>query len=311
MMYYFIGEINRGVFNMIVELPSKFSRETMYHLLDKVIDNDLRPKDDFIGLSFETLNFIEPPGVTILSNLIEWLIKNDVKVGLFYPESERPYFSSHPLKYLDDSKFFLRYMRKYITNNPQTRRTTMPLELINMESSFQWLDSFTRWLSRELNVKTSSLTNIKMSFGEIFNNIRDHAFENVGCTFAQHYPNKNLISIVISDFGVGIPTNIRKIHPSLNDAEAIRKAIEEGITSRTSPRNLGVGLHTLYKNVVEDNHGSIHIHSNYGILDSYYGYNGPKIEYYTKNSFYPGTLIEVNLRTNNIFEQDDEEEFDW
>lgn len=296
---------------MIVEIPNRFTRDTMYHLLEQVIDTDLQPRDEFIGLDFNSLaTFIEPAGVTILSNLIEWLRKKSVNVAIWYPPDD-PGFSGHPLTYLDDSMFFKRYLGKNITKNPAKRDTTVPLELITMDSSFQWMDNFTLWLSRQLGINIESLANIKMCFGEIFNNIRDHAFENQGCIFAQHYPRKNTINIAISDFGVGIPANIKKLHPSLNDAEAILKAFEEGFTTQTTPRNLGVGLHTLYTNIVEDNKGSLHIHSNYGILNATYGYNGPNTECFLRNSFYPGTLIEINLRTDNIFEEETEEEFEW
>lgn len=297
---------------MKVALPKSFNRHTMYDLLNSVITSNLQPKDNEIDFDFRELTFIEPSGVTILSNLFEWLYKEKVRINIFCP-NEFGSGKNKAIKFLDDSMFFKKYCNLTLSEKPIVRATTMPLELISWERSFQWLDgNFTYWLSSRLCVTPQSLTNIKMCFGEIFNNINDHAQQNIGCVFAQHYPKNNEIKIAISDFGVGIPDNIRKISPSLQDHQALLKAIEEGFTSRTSPRNLGAGLHTLVTNVVNNIKGSVHIHSNYGILNCTYGQNGVLTEALLKNSFYPGTFIEVVLKTNNIENIEDyEEEFEW
>ncbi|MCM3411214.1 ATP-binding protein [Metabacillus litoralis] len=301
---------------LIVELPKRFTRDTMYQVLDKVIDEEMQPKDYDIGINFKTLDeFVEPAGVTILSNLFEWLFFNGVSITTFRPDNP-PIYSEDPLKFLDDSMFFYKYIGKYISTNPKLRKTTIPLELVSYSQSYQWLDQkFIPWLSLQLGVPAHSLSTIKMCFGEIFNNINDHSKTEIktGCIFAQSYHRKNTIKIVVSDFGVGIPDNIRKIYPGLTDNKALEYAIKEGVTSKTTPRNLGVGLHTLFKNVVETNGGSIFIHSNYGILNCVNGYNGPKVFSELKQSYYPGTLIEVNIRTDNIscFIDEIEEEFGW
>lgn len=295
---------------MKVTLPYRLTRETMYQLLERVIDRDLFPKDKEIDFDFTSLSFIEPVGVTILSNLFEWLKKRDIRVIITY-QSSISNDKWNPIKYLDDSMFFKRYTGRTLNDDARVRDTTIPLEIVTYANSYQWLDSsLMNWLSRTLNITKNSLTDIKMCLGEIFNNINDHAQENTGCIFAQHYPANNKVSIAISDFGVGIPNNIRKINPSLSDGEALGKAIEEGFTTKTNPRNLGVGLHTLVKNVVEHNKGSLFIHSNYGILNCISG--DTNYTFSNEDSFYPGTLIEINLRTDTIFEIEEvEEEFEW
>lgn len=294
-----------------VDIPSKFQRETMYSLLSSVIDNDLNPVDHNIELNFTKLRFIEPSGITILSNLFEWLKRQGVNITLIHPKG--PFPKKNPIQFLDDSGFFERYLKYSLTSNPSRRSTTMPLKLVAYNNSYQWLDNdFTFWLSNQLGVSSESLTNIKISFGEIFNNIRDHAQENTGCIFAQHYPANDEVKIAISDFGIGIPKNVRKIEPSLLDDQALEKATTEGFTTRTTPRNLGAGLHTLIQNVVNDNGGAIHIHSNYGIISCTKGNDDIIKETSLKSAFYPGTFIEVILKTNNIHNiMDIEEEFEW
>jgi anti-sigma regulatory factor (Ser/Thr protein kinase) len=293
---------------MIVDLPFNFSRQTMYSFLQEVISNDLEPKNDYIGLNFKELRFIEPSGITILSNLIEWFYKKGVSVAIYFPRDPREIYRA--IKYLDDSFFFKRYADTFVTKNNKARTTTFPLETVTHDRSYQWLDnSFIPWLSRELKVPAMSLTDIKVCFGEIFNNIRDHSNEMTGCIFAQHYPNKKEIIISISDFGVGIPNTMRRIHPSLRDDEAILKSIEEGVTSKTVPGNRGAGLNTLIKSVCQFNGGDLHIHSNHGILNCISGKNSSSL----RQNFYPGTLIEIKLRTETIIEDVNnyEEEFEW
>ncbi|WLR54275.1 ATP-binding protein [Mesobacillus subterraneus] len=297
---------------MDVALPKQFTRHTMYSLLGAVIDNDLGPKDSRINFDFCKLQFIEPAGITILSNLFEWLVRRGVHVTIECPDGNET-GNGHVIQFLDDSRFFLRYIGHTITSSPSVRQTTIPLQLIPYSNSYQWLRTdFAFWLSNQLGVTVQSLDNIIMCFGEIFNNINDHAQENTGCIFAQHFPNLKEIKIAISDFGVGIPNNIRQIEQSLQDHFAIARATEEGITSRTSPRNLGAGLHTLIENVVKDIGGAVHIHSNYGILSCALGNNEVYKTPVLMNKFYPGTFIEVVLRTDHIENITDyEEEFEW
>jgi anti-sigma regulatory factor (Ser/Thr protein kinase) len=297
---------------MELSLPSNFTRHTMYDLLNSVIDFELNPKDHTITFDFSNLNFIEPSGITILSNLFEWLVRRGVDTNVLCPERIVG-GKNDPLQYLDDSRFFERYIGQTITDNPEIRPTTIPLKLVTYENSYQWLErDFTFWLSQQLGINPKSLVNIRMCIGEIFNNINDHAQENTGCIFAQHYPRSKEIKIAISDFGVGIPNNIRRLNPSLQDHHAIEKATEEGFTSKTSPRNLGAGLHTLIENVVNDNGGAVHIHSNYGILSCTKGYTEIQKTPILKNGFYPGTFIEVVLKTDAIQNIEDyEEEFEW
>ncbi|WP_193064925.1 ATP-binding protein [Oceanobacillus oncorhynchi] len=298
---------------MHVFVPQQFNRFTMYDLLSSVIDNDLNPKDNEIRFDFQQLQFIEPSGVTILSNLFEWLKTKGVKTSIAYPSNFTG--KQNPIQFLDDSNFFTRYVGKNLTSYPARRPTTIPLELIAYTDSARWLEmEFSHWLSGRLEIHTNSLSTIRICFGEIFNNIRDHAQENTGCIFAQHYPALNKVKITISDFGVGIPNNIKSIRPSLRDHEAIELASAEGFTTRTTPRNLGAGLHTLIENVVKNNHGSVHIHSNYGILNCTKGINNNEVCKVASlaTGYYPGTLIETVLNTDTIQNITDiEEEFEW
>ncbi|MCM3404271.1 ATP-binding protein [Cytobacillus oceanisediminis] len=290
-------------------LPPRFVRDTMYGILDKAITSDLEPADELIKFNFRNLTYIEPVGITILSNLFQWLKKRNVRVQTVTP-TEIKGGRNCPLTYLDDSMFFKKYIKKTLTPHAAVRPTTRPLEHVTYANSYQWLPSvFIPWLSGQLGVGVNSLDDIKVSIEEIFNNINDHSSENIGCIYAQHYPNINRLKISISDFGIGIPGSIQRKYV-LSDSEALMKSIQEGFSTESTPGNRGAGLNNLLTSIVKFNQGTVNIHSNKGILECNYGNNDIQASSYTAPGFYPGTLIEVVLNTNNIYENE-EEDFEW
>ncbi len=284
----------------------------MYTLLQKVITRDRNPVSDELVLNFSTLSkFIEPCGVTILSNLIHWLENRGVTVDILPGEVSR--WEDSPNKFLDDSMFFEQHLGEKLNEYSQVRVTTLPLQHVNAKDPTGWLSyKFTPWLSRQLGVPPNRLATIQVCMEEILNNIKDHADNTTGCVFAQFIPGNHEVLISISDFGVGIPYNVQEKHPELTEKEAIRKAVERGFSTQTQPYNRGFGLDNLISNVVLNGKGSVYIHSLNGILSCQNGNNS--IQYKTNDAFghYPGTLIELAFKTNaeDIFDIE-EEGFSW
>lgn len=297
---------------MEVMLPDNFNRDTMYRFISKIIGFDRKPISDTVDFNFSNLKFITPVGITVLSNFHEWLVRRGVSVGYRLPPVEE-WDRRKALIYLDDSLFFEQHIGEKRRPYANPRETTQPLTFVEIDESYQWFDKIINWLSIRLKVSRSSLANLKMCLQEIFNNIKDHSSESLGCAFIQHFPYLNTVTIAISDFGVGIPHNISKTQPSLNDAQCIVKATEEGFSTWTHPHNRGAGLVTLIDNVVGDNKGTVFIHSNNGVLEcSWDDKNEIVMSSRQKGDFYPGTLIEINLRTENIENvEEDKEEFEW
>lgn len=65
-----------------IQLPVNFNVVTMYPFIDKVIDEQCDAKCSKLTFDFSTLRFIEPVGIVVLSNFIEYLKKIKVKVFL-------------------------------------------------------------------------------------------------------------------------------------------------------------------------------------------------------------------------------------
>lgn len=299
---------------MDIKLPYRLDRNSVNHLMSQVINESKLPKSNEITFDFSSLGFIEPAGITTLGNLFEWLLKKGTDTRITIPEVfGRARWC--PIEYLDDSQFFLTYIGEKLNSSSQVRSTTTPLQKVTYENSHNWLNAtFIPWLAMCLGVKKSTLGNIEMCMGEIFNNIIDHSSENIGCIYAQHFPNKNKVTISVADFGIGIPENIRKIKPSVNDAEALEMAILEGVSSKSTPRNMGAGLYTLIRNVVTSVNGTVNIHSGYGILQTYLGDDKIEMSSKVSSGFYPGSFLDINIDTEILLEEDkyeEEEEFVW
>ena len=264
-----------------------------------------------VTIDFSIVIFIDPVGVTVLSNILEYLKKRRINFKFSNYKN-----NSEPIRFLDDSLFFLEYVGNKIHSSSTVRSTTLQLKKIEMEESYQWIETlFLPWIKREIGYeKKLKLEMIKVCLMEIFNNIRDHSGENIGCLFAQHFPNRGIVNIGISDFGVGIPFNVRKMNPSMKDSEAIKLAAQEGFSTKTNPQNRGAGLDILIKNTISHQSDKISIFSNYGILHVYKSKDGEDIIFKpVKNTlfFYPGTLLNIEVQTDLFIGDEEEEDFQW
>lgn len=295
---------------VVVKLPRSFNHEAMRKFIGEAIHAQSTENTSKIYFDFSELQFIEPEGVVALSNTIAHFRVARVKV----------FFRGHNLttpanRYLDDSGFYKQYLGKsvFVTCNP--RPTTVPLEFFRSNAYIPYLyNNLTPWISRSVNLSSDTLETIKTCLEEIFHNIDHHSGVDNGCTFSQFFPKKDKISIAISDFGIGIPTRVRTKLADLSDPEAIREACKEGFTTKTNVRNRGAGLPNLIRYVTQRNSGTVLIHSGQGYLSATRGPLTPSITSRRLDWAYPGTLVQVVLRTNTMerLEADVEpEDFSW
>lgn len=155
--------IEKG-FSVIVDLPSQFDAGSMHTFVEKVITADFEPIDNNIEFNLNTVTFIRPSGVAIFSNVIEWLLSKHVTVSYQLPKvfGLTKYC---PIKFLDDSLFFERYMNKKLMATSKPRDTTIPLKCVCYSDSFSWLDNHLLvWLSSRLNLSTASIIKYKGLF---------------------------------------------------------------------------------------------------------------------------------------------------
>lgn len=296
-----------------VLLPQTCNVWTTTNFISEVIDEQRDAKFSKVIFDFSRLNFVEPVGIVALSNVIEYFKKLGCSVA----------FANHSTlnqgtKFLDDSKFFERYLNKKVFSNSAVRSTTMPLRLIESDKAQEYLlYKLMPWVAGSVNMSTQSLDSIRVSIEEILHNVKDHSGVGIGCTFAQHFPNKKTIEIAISDFGNGIPNVVRRKVPDALDSDALRLASQEGFTTKSNVQNRGAGLPTLIKFVAKKNGGSVKIVSGNGSLSAAPASqikDGVNIVARSEDTFYPGTLVRVILKTDTlevVAADSAEENFEW
>lgn len=263
-----------------------------------------------IVFDFSSLEFIEPVGVVALSNAVEFLRSTGIKVTF---ENHKKY--SRANKYLDDAGFFRFYLNRDIFINATARPTTVPLIKFKANAYVPYLyQQLMPWIGQEVNLGTESLETIKTCLEEIFHNIDYHSGVKFGVSFSQYFPKSKRIHIAISDFGRGIPSQVQSVLPELDDAQCVRKAIQEGFSTKSNVRNRGAGLPNLIRYVTQRNSGTVLIHSGHGYLSATRGPLVSSITSRRERYAYPGTLVQVVLRTDTLerLENDVEaEDFRW
>jgi hypothetical protein len=211
-----------------ISLPEQLKGITLSRVAAGVVASAKNGLPAELSFDFSGLKFIRPTGVVFLSNLIWWLREKGVTVSFKNTKQQSP-----PLFYLDDSLFFEQHTGSKLRLRANPRATTKPLVRIAHQDSHAWLDgNLLPWLAARLSITEASLYEIKSCLSEIFNNIQDHTRYDIGSIFVQHFPGENRVEIAVSDFGLGIPENVRKQLPDLNDAQAIIKATEQGLSNQ-------------------------------------------------------------------------------
>lgn len=293
-----------------VMLPMQLTRATMYPLIAQALDENTDARSSRMSFDFSKLDWIDPAGIVVLSNLFEYLKKAGVKFQIKGHERK-----AEAIQYLDDSQFFVRYAGKAVSAKTAIRNTTIPLNLVQKERVFEFLEAkLIPWIGDRVDMNVDSLATIKMCLEEVFLNIDHHSEVKIGCSFAQHYPKKNQVYIAVSDFGVGIPTVVRRKVPGLDDKDAIWQACQEGFSTKSNVRNRGAGLPNLMRYVAQKNQGTVLIDSGKGSLSAVSGEKTLKLARRSASGYYPGTFVQILFRTDTLerFAEDVEpEEFAW
>ncbi len=146
--------------------------------------------------------------------------------------------------------------------------------------------------------KNKDLSAISVSLVEAFYNVFDHADANGNAYSMIFYDKeKQMLSYAVADFGIGIPTSVRKFKPEIrSDEDAILWAIEDNSTVHSTKRNRGFGMSNILTAAT-----TARIFSNKGLIvrknDSYR-------MYHIDNFSFPGTLIYLTIDMNSFEEEE-------
>jgi anti-sigma regulatory factor (Ser/Thr protein kinase) len=292
---------------IVGHLPQWFNADTMHGFIQEVMEGYHSKRCGEVVFDFGKLAFIDPVGVVVLANLVEYF------KSLAVPVYFEGLMKSRGARFLADAGFFAHYVKAPTFQVP--KKNTMPLQLINGTQAASYLrNRLVPWIGEATGLAARSLEALQACLAEVFQNVRDHSGVEVGCTFAQHFPNRQRLQIAVSDFGRGIPALVRRVVPGVMDSRAIYLACQEGFTSKTQVWNGGAGLPNLIRLVTERNGGNVMLAAHHGLVLAAPHGQHTKIETRMIPGWYPGTLVRVILRTDrlpSIAAEVEPEEFTW
>ena len=103
---------------------------------------------------------------------------------------------------------------------------------------------------------------------------------------------------------------MRETFGNHNDLHLLLKALEEGVSTKSTPRNRGAGLPNIMRSLTTARVGTVHILSNHAkvIIE-----DGKISKVFSLQNYYPGTFFEVSINVDNdkLYEGEEEEEFEW
>lgn len=191
------------------------------------------------------------------------------------------------------------YLEGYgFVNLPDVNQTTLPYKRFHLKDSnlfAQYLD--THLSGKGIPTMSAGLDKkFRQSIFEMFANCAIHSESSKGVfVCGQYYPQKNLLDLTISDSGIGIRTNARRVlRRQISSIDAIRWALEEGNTSKTGQQPGGFGL-KLLQEFIELNRGKVQIVSRQG----YYEFSDGQQKFSRLGNDFPGTTINIEIRTND------------
>lgn len=222
-----------------------------------------------------------------------------------------------PCRYLTDIGFFSYWQ-------PHTNRsaffqtgdpTTLNLWLVTPDRIDAYISNVQAYLDINFPIR-KDLTVIGTCFGELFNNIFDHAYavnatQRIAYALTQYYPNSHRLFLTVCDFGRGITRSVNDYlrqqgHEELPPTQAVEKALEDNFSARSRPHNRGRGLATL-KSIVASLGGRLIILTDHALYQ-YLGNLGTEQTADYAERLFPGTTVTVVLDTQR-FEAADAEQF--
>jgi two-component sensor histidine kinase len=273
----------------IITLPRLINENCSNFLMERLGQNEI-DTDDMVILDAQNVHGISPCGTILLSNfaLSRLIINKSVKLILpNHPETKQYIENSGLLKITQSTN-----INDAIDSKNVQLRLLHGMEPMVPES----LSMYVTQLAGHVNEDEKYL--LRMWITELLTNANDHAKSNAGFWVCGRYNNDDhKIRICVADSGIGIKqslVNADKIPNSISDANAIVKALEEGMTSRAGKTG-GLGLKHI-SSYIKSHGGSMTILSGTGKV-----YLAQRKQRVTKNHLkYQGTIVNVMFNAKYV-----------
>src|SRR5690606_3994223 len=234
-------------------------------------------KFDILIVDFNSVTFLDTDDIVILACLIDSFYNSGKEIKFINGQDSL-------LEHLDEIKFKKYWNPNFnrdkftVTNNT----TTLCLWHISKDMIVDYTTYATKYFKNIF--KDKDLIGLSLSLTEVFNNIFDHSCSNInGYVITEYFPDTNILSFSVCDFGIGIAETMNKYYlskrePKVTDSEAIKNSLITGVSSYSTPRNRGFGLGNVL-DYTEELGGQLTIYSNNGLL-----LKVSKEEYYLENT---------------------------
>lgn len=265
---------------------------------DEITKNcaDAQKSKEPLTFIFEKTTFIDPFAITIIAGTIQYSLQIKERKITYTPPKDKKL--KNYLSQIGFSTFF------HLNSKDIHKDTSVELVQLEVLKPF-YIEKIIILIDSKMNLSKDMKNSLKMSLQEILTNVFDHSKSANGCfACAQYYPNKKLIRLCITDFGVGILTNLKSKYKVKTDIEAIEKSVEEGVTSRS--QSAGFGLAHI-RNFLKVNEGILTIISGRGKIEFY----SSRIERYNITKGFNGTIVnlEINANKESLYFLTDEEKY--
>ncbi|KAA6303552.1 MAG: hypothetical protein EZS26_000103 [Candidatus Ordinivivax streblomastigis] len=240
--------------------------------------------------------------LVLFACLIEYLDRLNYNIEANIEDEDLYHFLFHDLNF-----------SSYFSNEKKTEHYDSPkkniLNLWKIESGREkgYSISVTEYFKRNYFLNCD-LTLFQSSLDELYINVADHAEANgIAFSYIDYNEEDGVIHIAVCDFGLGIPTTLRKYYSNkyTNDTDALKDSLKIGVSARTNTHNRGFGL----DNVVSNLQGNdiLQIISNQAKLICHAKQNQVKID--SLDFEFKGTLIYFDIGID-AFQSDEETLFD-
>ncbi|WP_436950067.1 hypothetical protein [Staphylococcus xylosus] len=294
-----------------IKIPQNVESKELMKLTSEFVDIDANPVSDEFILDFSGLKYVSASAVALLDNLIGYLENKDVKIGVTGIEFKA---KMCPIAFLRDAGFFEKYLDEpNDIYKIKKSKFIYPIKSLDSSNYEEWTVMFSYWIAGIIGVNKNQISTLTVAVKEILNNVNDHANITTCGIFAQFIEEEKKFHISISDIGVGIPYNVKRfLKDDISDLETLRWAVKEGNSTKSTPRNRGVGLNYLINNIVKNIDGKVEIYSNKASIVCKNNENGIYLDGSDNKLMHPGTLILIKLNEEKLLSNlDNEEEFSW
>lgn len=252
---------------------------------DKIIKNcvDAQKSRESLTFNFGKTTWTDPFAITAISGTIQCCLQaKNRKITYIPPEDKK----------LKDYLVQIGFNTFFHLNGKNIHKDTS-IELAQLTAlNPLYIENLIMLIDSNMSLSKGVKDSLKMSMQEILTNVFDHSKSEMGCfVCAQYYPAKMRIRLCITDFGVGILSNLKNKYKIYNDVDAIKLSVKEGITSR--PQSAGFGLKNI-RNFLKMNEGTLTIISGKGKVNFY----SNKVESYAMSKGFEGTIVNLKINAN-------------